>query len=244
ADGLDVHESIATAVATSGSAIIYAGGTVVLALVTLLIAGIPLVTSLGYASAFAVLTAVAAAITLLPAVLSLVGERIHSARIPAYLRPKPKAEDQGFWGGWARWVTSHPWQTLGLSVLLMLVLMIPFFSLNLGQEDVGAAPKDTQERQAYDLMGEGFAPGYNGPFLIAVDLPTPATPSQSFEQQYTKAQNLNSKLSDQQVNLQARQQDLELQASQLEAKQTQLEGEQAQLEAEGPSLSAQKRKLQ
>jgi uncharacterized membrane protein YdfJ with MMPL/SSD domain len=243
AEGLAVDESIATALATSGSAIVYAGGTVVLALVTLLVAGIPLVTSLGYSSALAVITAVAAAITLLPAVLALVGEKIDSVRMPSYLRPKPKDPDKGFWGGWARWVTGHPWGTIALSLALLLPLMIPFLSLDLGQEDVGATPKSTQERKAYDLMARGFGEGYNGPLLIAVSLAKRAAPSQSFEQQYTKAQNLNTKLSSQQVNLQARQQDLEFQAAALQAEQSTLLAQQAELESQGSSLKTQKRVL-
>src|SRR6266516_1684584 len=86
-EGMELHEAIALAVATSGTAIVFAGSTVVLALIALLVAGIPLVTSLGYSSAFAVVTAVLAAVTLLPAVLSLVGEHIESVRVPAFLRP-------------------------------------------------------------------------------------------------------------------------------------------------------------
>ena len=97
-EGMAVEESIATAVGTSGTAIVFAGTTVVIALVTLVVAGVPLVTSLGYASAFAVATAVIAAITLLPAVLAILGTRIESLRLPAFLRPRPKAPDRGFWG--------------------------------------------------------------------------------------------------------------------------------------------------
>ena len=97
ADGMEMRESIATTVATSGGAVVFAGGTVVIALVALAVAGIPLVTSLGYASAVAVLTAVLAAITLLPALLALVGRRIESVRLPAFLRPKTKEPGTGLW---------------------------------------------------------------------------------------------------------------------------------------------------
>ncbi|HEY7121391.1 MAG TPA: MMPL family transporter, partial [Solirubrobacterales bacterium] len=137
-EGKEIDDAIATAVSTSGTAIVFAGGTVVIALVSLLVAGIPLVTSLGYASAFSVLTAVLAAITLLPAILSAVGRHIDSVRIPSFLRPKKKPPDQGFWGGWANWVTTHPWTAVGLTVLILGILVIPFFSLNLGQADTGA----------------------------------------------------------------------------------------------------------
>jgi uncharacterized membrane protein YdfJ with MMPL/SSD domain len=91
AAGVERHESIAQAVATSGGAIVFAGGTVIIALLSLWVAGIPLVASLGYASAVAVATAVLAAITLLPAVLSLLGRHLFGARLPAFLRPRGQA---------------------------------------------------------------------------------------------------------------------------------------------------------
>ena len=100
AEGEEMHESIALALATSGSAIVFAGGTVVIALVSLAVAGIPLVSSLGYSSAIAVLTAVLAATTLLPAVMSLVGRHIHSLSLPAFLRPRPKEPSKGHWARW------------------------------------------------------------------------------------------------------------------------------------------------
>ena len=89
ASGVERHESIARAVATSGGAIVFAGGTVIIALLSLWVAGIPLVASLGYASAVAVFTAVLAAITLLPAILSLAGRHLFGAKLPAFLRPGP-----------------------------------------------------------------------------------------------------------------------------------------------------------
>ena len=79
-----------------------------IALLTLLVAGIPLVTALGYSSAVAVVTAVLASITLLPAVLALVGAHIEALRLPAFLRPRPKDLEGGFWGGWARVLTDAP----------------------------------------------------------------------------------------------------------------------------------------
>src|SRR5205823_12987115 len=104
--GMELHESIAMAVATSGSAIVFAGSTVVIALLALLVAGIPLVTSLGYSAAVAVMTAVLAALTLLPAVLGIGGSHIESVHVPAFLRPSPKDLEGGFWGGWARVLTT------------------------------------------------------------------------------------------------------------------------------------------
>ncbi len=242
-EGKEIDEAIATAVSTSGTAIVFAGGTVVIALVSLLVAGIPLVTSLGYASAFAVLTAVLAAITLLPAVLSAVGRHIDSVRLPAFLRPKPKPPDKGFWGGWGEWVTTHPWSAVGLTFLLLGILVIPFFSLNLGQEDIGATPKSTTERQAYDYLSQGFGPGYTSPLLVAVKLPTPAAPSSTFNKQYKRAQDLQSQLESEQETGQAQAASLQAQGDDLEAEQVHLESEKASLQTQANSLKRRKTTL-
>ena len=184
AAGLGTEEAVATAVATSGTAIVFAGSTVVLALVTLLVAGIPLVTSLGYASAVAVITAVLGAITLLPAILAILGRRIDSLALPTFLhRPEAAAVPAagaagltGIRGRWARFVVRHPWRCVGIALLILVPLIVPFLSLQLGQEDVGATPPDTTERQAYDLLTRGFGVGFNGPLLVAVELGSPAKP--------------------------------------------------------------------
>ena len=204
----------------------FAGGTVVIALVTLLIAGIPLVTSLGYASAVAVVTAVLAAITLLPALLSLVGEQDRLARAAGlHASPKPKPEGRGFWNRWALFVTSRPGRSIAIMLALLLVLMIPFFSLELGQEDIGATPKDTTERQSYDYISEGFGPGYTGPLLVAVNLgDEPATPSEEFEKQYAKAQSLQNQLEDEQATGEAGAESLQNSADELEAQEARAAG--------------------
>ena len=119
AAGVERHESIARAVATSGGAIVFAGGTVIIALLSLRVADIPLVASLGYASAVAVFTAVLAAITLLPAVLSLVGRHLFGARLPAFLRPRAEPGAATFWSRWAATVTGHP-LACGLVALALL----------------------------------------------------------------------------------------------------------------------------
>jgi uncharacterized membrane protein YdfJ with MMPL/SSD domain len=244
AAGMDVDESIATAVATSGSAIVFAGTTVVLALVTLLVARIPLVTSLGYAAAFAVVTAVLAAITLLPAMLALLGRRIDSLALPAFLRPAAKPPDRGMWAGWARFVITHPWRCVAIAMAILVPLMVPFLSLDLGQEDVGATPKSTTERQAYDLISSGFGPGYNGPLLVAVELGTPAKPSNKFKKQERQAKSLQSELEDEQQQGEAEAARLSDQADALEARQAELEGEQVALESEAAGLEAERAQLE
>jgi uncharacterized membrane protein YdfJ with MMPL/SSD domain len=243
-EGVEVKESIARAVSTAGTAIVFAGSTVVIALVSLMVAGIPLVTSLGYSSAIAVLTAVLGAISLLPALLGLVGRRIDSLRVPAFLRPKPRPPLERRWARWARLVVGHPWLTAAIALLLLAPLIVPVFSLELGQEDVGAAPKSTTQRQAYDLMAAGFGVGYNGPLLIATELDPPAKPSASYEQMYNQALSLKNQLEQGQKSLEAQQKELEQQQNALEQKQAQLQREQSSLLQQQSSLEAQAAQLQ
>ncbi len=181
-DGLDYAESIARATATSGGAVFFAGGTVTIALVSLAVAGIPLVTTMGLMAGVAVVVAVLAALTLLPAALSILGPRINSLRVRAPhrdLRPD-QATQQGAWARWANDIARHP-MLAGLAALAILIpLMIPLLSLNLGQQDTGALSTSTTARRAYDLLSENFGPGVNGPLIVAVSLGTPAqAPSSS-----------------------------------------------------------------
>ena len=244
AQGLELDESIAMAVATSGSAIVFAGTTVVIALLSLIIAGIPLVTALGYSSAVAVVTAVIAAITLLPAVLAIVGRHIESARVPAFLRPAPKDPDGGFWGGWARVATARPWLAIAGALALLIPLIIPFFSLNLGQEDIGATPKSTTERQAYDLIADGFGVGYNGPLLVATSLGTPAKASSEYTKQQQQAQSLQTQLQQEQKQGQSEQAQLTQQANALTRQSQQLTEQQQQLEQQQGSLKSEQASLE
>jgi uncharacterized membrane protein YdfJ with MMPL/SSD domain len=251
AAGLDTEEAVATAVATSGTAIVFAGSTVVLALVTLLVAGIPLVTSLGYASAVAVVTAVLGAITLLPAILAILGRRIDSLALPSFLhRPEAAAVPgagaaglTGIRGRWARFVVRHPWRCVGIALLVLVPLIIPFLSLQLGQEDVGATPPDTTERQAYDLLTKGFGVGFNGPLLVAVELGSPAKPSAKFERQDKKAKKLKRKLEQEQQQGEVEASTLTAQGDALEERQAELEGEEAALESEAAGLDAQRAEI-
>jgi uncharacterized membrane protein YdfJ with MMPL/SSD domain len=241
--GMGVTESIALTVATSGSAVVYAGGTVVIALLALAVAGIPLVTSLGYASAVAVATAVLAAVTLLPALLALAGRRIDSLALPAFLRPRPKEPGRGFWAGWARFVTGRPWWAMLAAVALLVPLVIPVFSLQLGQEDIGATPASTTERQAYDLMTAGFGVGYNGPLLVAVELGTPAAPSPEYESQLSQAQGLQQQLEQEQTEGTAQKDELTKESDALKQQQAALERQQADLERQQQALEQQSREL-
>ncbi len=176
-DGMEMRESIARATATAGGAVVFAGGTVVIALISLLVAGIPLVTTLGYTAAIAVVVAVLAAITLLPALLGALGPRIDSLRVHLGKTHPDDHEPHG-WRRWALRVTRRPGLATIVSVSLLLVLSLPVLNLELGQNDIGAESESTQSRQAYDLITKGFGAGQNGPLLIAVTLGKPAAPDQ------------------------------------------------------------------
>jgi putative drug exporter of the RND superfamily len=175
ADGLDVRESIARAAATSGGAVLFAGGTVTIALVSLAVAGIPLVTTMGLMAAIAVVVAVLAALTLLPALLSIVGLHINSLRVrnrDHAARPK-----EGAWARWAAGVAGRPGWAAVAALVILLPLAAPLLSLNLGQKDVAALSTSTTARRAYDLISQNFGPGVNGPLIVAVSLGSPAQPA-------------------------------------------------------------------
>ena len=171
-EGLALTESVARAAATSGGAVFFAGGTVTIALVSLAVAGIPLVTTMGRMAASAVVVAGLAALTLLPAVLAIMGPRINALRVR---EPHSEAKARsGLWAKWANDIARHP-AVAGLAALAILIpLTIPLLSLTLGQQDTAALSKSTTARQAYDLIEKGFGAGVNGPLLIAVSLKTPA----------------------------------------------------------------------
>jgi uncharacterized membrane protein YdfJ with MMPL/SSD domain len=242
-DGMSMDDSIANAVATSGSAIVFAGGTVVIALLSLYVAGIPLVTSLGLASAVGVVAAVLGAVTLLPALLGLIKHRVHWAKLPKFIAP-PHVPGQGMWHRWAGVVRRHPVIISIVSLACLVPLIIPAFSLELGQEDVGATDPATTERQAYDLITAGFGVGYNGPLQVASNLDPVATQSSEYTKKYNKATSLQKTLEQDQKTLPKQQKQLQQQQKQLEAQQAQLEQQESQLKAQEASLTAQGDRLE
>ena len=172
-DGLELRESIARATATSGGAVFFAGCTVTIALVSLAVAGIPLVTTLGLMAGIAVVIAVLAALTLLPALLAISGTHINALRV----RTPPTEEQarQGLWAKWAADIARFPVLAGLVALAILIPLMIPLLSLNLGQQDTAALSTSTTARKAYDLISSHFGPGVNGPLLIAVSLGKPAS---------------------------------------------------------------------
>ena len=165
-DGLEIEESIARATATAGGAVLFAGTTVVIALCSLWLAGIPLVTTLGYTAAISVAIAVLGATTLLPALLGALGPRINSLKVTLG-RSHPDGHQPHGWEavGASGGQVFHGARSIA-SVAVLVLLAIPLLGLRLGQADVGALPTSTTARQAYDALSNGFGPGSN---LAAAD---------------------------------------------------------------------------
>lgn len=168
AEGMDIEESIGRTNATAGQAVVVAGGTVVVAILGLQLAGIPFVAALGYSASIVVAVAVLVAITLLPALLGFAGDRV-LARANRGAPPVERREHSG-WVRWAHWVTHHPWRSAIAATAVLVTLSIPMFDMRLGQADAGTDPTSTTHRRAYDLLAAGFGDGFNGPLLVVVDL--------------------------------------------------------------------------
>jgi RND superfamily putative drug exporter len=174
AEGKDPVEAAALANATAGTAVLFAGTTVVIALVGLVLAGIPSIATMGYASAITVAVAMAGAVTLLPAFLGLSGHRIDRWKIGRRARTgdSAKAGHQTFAGRWADHVSRHPWRYAIGSFVVLVAVAAPVLDMRTGLTDDGVAGTEHTYRQAYDLLAEGFGAGFNGPLTIAVDSPT------------------------------------------------------------------------
>ena len=222
-DGMSVEDSIVESIDTSGRAVLFAGITVVVALLGLLSIGLAFVSGFSVAMAIGVAVMMIASVTLLPALLAMVGTRIdntsraavisltiavvaamiaifiHSVELAvagviaailvqilrifvAPLRaPLPhRAQNNhqhSVWWRWSRVVQHRPWVALIASVALLGILSAPMFSLRLGFSDNGNADESTDVRRAYDLISEGFGPGFNGPLYISVGGDTPSNPA-------------------------------------------------------------------
>jgi RND superfamily putative drug exporter len=184
ANGMDPEESAARATGTAGSAVVFAGLTVVIALSGLAVVGIPFLTVMGVGAAGTVLVAVLVALTLLPALLGFAGSRL--APKPGSRAARREQEDArattgagGSMGArWTRLVTRRPLLTVVVVLAGLLVLAIPAPQLQLALPDNSTAAPDSPQRQAYDLISDNFGPGLNGPLVVLVDGLDPATAEQ------------------------------------------------------------------
>ncbi|WDV54738.1 MMPL family transporter [Streptomyces coeruleorubidus] len=166
--GLSVTEAATNAVATTGRAVVFAGATVCIALLGMLILRLSFLNGVAIAASLTVILTVAASVTLLPALLSLIGMRALSRRERRRLAehgPEPELPT-GFAARWSAFVERHPKVLGAVALVVMAVLALPTFSLHLGTSDQGNDPKTSTTRQAYDLLADGFGPGVNGPLTL------------------------------------------------------------------------------
>jgi putative drug exporter of the RND superfamily len=174
ARGLTIEESVGRAVSTAGQAVVFAGATVVIAILGLAVAGIPFMTAAGIATSVIVLIMVVASVTLLPAFLGLAGPWINRLGI----RLNHARDGRTVGSGWQRWgehVSTNAWPyAIGVTIFL-LALTAPVLGLRLGFPDAGTLPDTRTERRAYDMVAEGFGPGINGPLVVAVDISSDAS---------------------------------------------------------------------
>ncbi|MEU9302649.1 MMPL family transporter [Streptomyces sp. NPDC048269] len=177
AEGRERDEAAGRAAGTAGSAVVFAGLTVVIALVGLAVVNIPMLTKMGFAAAGTVVIAVLVALTLVPAILGFAGKKVLPAGEKSKLFGKGKGKGKAAGnekkanGGtrWARFVLRRPVMVLLAGVIGLGVIAVPASKLEMGLPDDGAQPVSTTQRQAYDLLSDGFGPGFNGPLMVVVD---------------------------------------------------------------------------
>jgi RND superfamily putative drug exporter len=173
--GLTPEEAAVTAIDTSGRAVLFAGGTVCIALLGIFVLGMTFLNGLAVACALTVVFTVAAAVTLLPALLGVFGSRVLSRRQRRRLAGDATAPGStGLWARWSATVERRPAVFAAAAAAVMVILAIPVLSVRLGSTDQGNDPSSTTTRQAYNLLAEGFGPGFNGPLLLVAQTSTPA----------------------------------------------------------------------
>ncbi|MEU3998724.1 MMPL family transporter [Streptomyces fungicidicus] len=186
AEGREREEAAGRAVGTAGSAVVFAGLTVVIALVGLSVVNIPMLTKMGVAAAGTVALAVLIALTLIPALLGYAGRRVRPAGEKSKLlgggraAKKPRRPNMGT--RWASFVVRRPVAVLLLGVVGLGAAAVPAASLELGLPDDGSQSTSTTQRRAYDLLSEGFGPGFNGPLVVVVDAKDSDDPKAVFQQ--------------------------------------------------------------
>jgi len=167
-DGLEPRDAVGRAIATSGSAVLFAGVAVCLALCGLFIVGIPYITQIGFMAAMYVVVSILAALTLVPAVLGALGPKINNGHI---LRREPQATEETLSGRWANLTSRRTGLIATISLVVLVILILPVKSLELGLPDDGNVDPALTQYQSFQLLNENFGPGQNGSLLLAIDLP-------------------------------------------------------------------------
>ena len=168
AAGQSVPVAIGRANATAGLSVLFAGVTVIVAILGLKVSGVPMMAMMGYGSAIMVAVVMLASITLLPAMLGVVKHRVNSARVP-FVRPKPAYDPESSSARWAARVVAKPVRYGVAAAAILGALAVPVFSMHLGFADAGNDAPTSTTRQAYDLMADGYGPGTNGPLQVVLD---------------------------------------------------------------------------
>ena len=181
AAGVDARESAGRAVGTAGSAVVFAGLTVMIALAGLTVVGIPFLTTMGLVAAGMVGVAVLVALTLVPALLGFAGNRFDRWKVPGLRRRQAALATKDSAGTrWAGLVTRRPLPVLLVGIIGLGVIALPALDLRLGLPTEGDLGEETTQRQAYDLLSEGFGPGFNGPLTVLVDAADADDPQTAF----------------------------------------------------------------
>ena len=172
-EGMSVEDAAGTAVATAGQAVLFAGTTVVIAILGLFLAGLPAISAMGASVALVVSVSMIAAVTLLPGLLGLAGTKIDKLSIHRKGHVTQPAADT-ISGRWAHHVGSHPVRSAIASFVVLCAIAVPSLSMRIGTPDDGNAAKHTTQRSAYDHLAQGFGRGFNGPIQVVVEVPSPA----------------------------------------------------------------------
>jgi len=169
--GSSPDHAIEEAMSTAGRSVLFAGGTVVISLLGMFLVGLGFIRGMAVGASAAVLLTMLASLTLLPAVLGFAGQKID--RFVIGRKRVATRDPKRTWAyRWSRTVQHHPVRALFAALIPLIVLTVPLFGLRLGSADAGANPTSDTTRRAYDLLSEGFGPGFNGPLLLAAEVPS------------------------------------------------------------------------
>jgi RND superfamily putative drug exporter len=164
------EHAVHIALTTAGRAVLLAGATVVVSLLGMLLMGLSFLQGLALGASLTVLVTMMASITLLPAILGFAGRNIDKLKVPGMHRDESEHR-QSVWFRWSRQVQRHPWAYTIVGFVIVVLLGIPALRIHLGNSDAGLDPQSFTTRHAYDLLSEGFGPGFNGPLVLAASTP-------------------------------------------------------------------------
>jgi RND superfamily putative drug exporter len=170
--GLDPEMAVVTALDTAGRAVFFAGTTVVISLLGMLLIGIQFIGGLGVGAAAVVAVTMVASITLLPALLGFVGHKIDKLHIPGTGKPRDPRTTAGY--RWGHFLQRHPWPFVAVGLVTLLALAVPVLSIHLGSSDASNTPTSQTTRRAFDLKAQGFGAGASGPLILAAEIRGPA----------------------------------------------------------------------